>query len=704
MEADQQTKSAPVEPVAPTKSDATAPNQEDDVPRPDGSSPTPHPPPTTNSGEEPAAGSSSTAPPPPSASERNEAATTNNNMDRTATPPRSASAARRRVCFSPNVQVADLAVSMSPIPGWQREVVGASSPSAKNETEEGDEKGGHTAEGDSVPRPRGGAGDSFRGEGEDDVFHRLHDHGKQHHEARKHLDKSAAESREHLSLNPAGLAECTFKPSITALAKERGTRKDFELFLHDQKEWVRRRENKVAAAQARVEDAEQPPLFDDMPRKESKKILDYMERRALYKGPISGWEEHFQHFAAKRSHSQNEAQQPRRSDSHTPRRAGQQHADPTGSSLVVPRSLDVSGDPPSSNGNISRRSAALYERLYEDAAAREAALHVIAQTQIEKEAREMFKPTTNESWLRDGDSSFFPREELLLKKGELYQQRKEERAAQYMLGGEVYSFKPATNPNSRRLIIQRAAQREEERMIAASAAEYSSSADDHNTTSNSTSTHGRVVVPPKLNFSSGDATAGRQAAAAGEGKIGEGKVFDVDVFCARVLRHQVEKVQRVADLRRHLKLEEIAECSFRPAISKKSHESAQRRRGPPSTTASPAGLQQSPYSSKASPAPRHHRNVSEPLSFSPEERSSQSRNRTTTSAGASAAGGAVPHGVLYHPSASTLSPSSYKARTMQAATSRTSSSTAEQQPSLEYLEEELKEVLAEWSRSATSMN
>lgn len=368
------------------------------------------------------------------------------------------------------------------------------------------------------------------------------------------------------------MTECTFKPSITDIAAQRGKIK-WQQFLQLQNEWTQHQQKIIKAEVAKAA-AENGELFEDINRKHSKKIIEYLEKQNLYKGPISGWSEHQKKLKQSCGNSN--------SDGLMASNNSQGDADKESGSAARRRAVSPAA---------SLRASALHERLYNEATIREAALRVMEQTQIEKEARELFRPSTNESYwhsgtmlgartpssrsaMRDGDDDYYYADDShqgsvgsrsvvdeLLAKGEEYKLKREQRILEKLANPDVYTFKPETNPNSSRIILQRAEER------------------------------ARMMQQEEQAVEEEKRARSRESYSLGDDEDNSKKPtvkFDVDVFTSRMQRREIEKAQRIAMLRRNLKLEEVSECTFRPSISTKSNDTAERIRPAASSLPSPS--------------------------------------------------------------------------------------------------------------------
>lgn len=381
------------------------------------------------------------------------------------------------------------------------------------------------------------------------------------------------------------LAECTFKPKITEIAKQQRKLGNWGEFVKLQTDWVRltKRKTEEAAKRVNIEEGIGQPLYEDINRKLSVKLIAYMEKQHLYKPP------HERSTFTNQQKSKSPLAPVRKSASRST----------SGSDDSAPRRRVVDKE--------------IFNRLYNDAVIHDAALRVMEQTQIEKEARELFRPSTNESYwhsgtmlgartpLRRKDTSDFGDSVLtsqrdvveeLLAKGDEYKIRREQRLVEKIHNPDVYTFKPETNPNSKRIILERAMQRELEMAEMEAAEEAAREARSRE----SMNVDGCEISPHKA-----------------KPKV----VFDADVFTARMQRKEIEKAQRLAALRRAMKIEEVSGCTFRPSISKKSHDSAERMRSAQT------------YATKSSPSIRRTSDHRDPNAFaesySPEEKSSSRR-------------------------------------------------------------------------------
>ena len=225
---------------------------------------------------------------------------------------------------------------------------------------------------------------------------------------------------------------------------------------------------------------------------------------------------------------------------------------------------------PNTTGRKS--TSELFDALYIDSATREAARLVCQAAVAERESRELFRPTTNESLVRlaekfqlelsgqdgghepSGTSTYARREIDLLQKGAEYSQRRAQRTMEYAEAEVAHSFKPQLNPKSSAIIRQRAI---EQQRVA---------------------TYGPVVRDTSHATTSGSPpTQGADHESSANEFVLPKRTFDVDVFCSRQDRFLSQRATRVANLRRERKVQEIVGCTFRPAILSVSATIAQQR-------------------------------------------------------------------------------------------------------------------------------
>jgi hypothetical protein len=225
-------------------------------------------------------------------------------------------------------------------------------------------------------------------------------------------------------------------------------------------------------------------------------------------------------------------------------------------------------------------------------------MRVLEQVRLEKESRELFHPVTNESmWMfspldgetlaRDAPSHVSVIEELLAK-GEEYKQRREQRAEALRKNVESFTFKPQTNPNSRKIIVERATQRLSELIEAR------------------------------------ESSAQRPSGALEGVEEKRTPKFDVDIFVSRMQRHAAEKARRIAEVRHQTKIAEVAECTFRPQIhvdpveiDAKAESTARRRHKKPvvsSPSPSPHPLSSGRHAAKPHHTERTHKQWDRELS------------------------------------------------------------------------------------------
>lgn len=412
----------------------------------------------------------------------------------------------------------------------------------------------------------------------------------------------------------AELGECSFKPQITSIAKEHRKIRNWEHFVQLQTEWSSQQARKNAENLKKLNISDGVgQLFDEIKRTHSKKIITYLEKQHLYKSPQQAYK-NGKTSALRSFMHQHDAQSNKGSSSY--------HRDPI-----------------TTDGTI-------FQRLHEEATVRDATIRVMEQTMIEKEARELFRPTTNESYWRastmlgartpsrslreafsgghedsgnyddieDNEASYFddmsaPIEEELLAKGEEYRRRLEARQNASVLQKEVHSFKPVMNPNSRRILLRKALEHEmdQDEEMWFGDEEHHRSAERDEAGYYSHHPH-RAAAARTVSHNSSEELILERRKDSQKPKA----TFDAEVFTARMQRRDVDRAQKLSALRRSLKLEEVSECTFRPSISQKSNVSAQRQRG---------GLSYSPQSktSQNSSTPKAYISQIPVESFSPEE-------------------------------------------------------------------------------------
>jgi hypothetical protein len=421
----------------------------------------------------------------------------------------------------------------------------------------------------------------------------------------------------------AELGECSFKPKITSIAQEHRKIQNWEHFVQLQNEWSvqQTRKNAENLKKLNINDGV-GQLFDEIKRTHSKKIIQYLEKQHLYKSPQQAYK------SGKSSAL--------RSFMH------QHDAESKGSS-------SYHRDPVVTDG-------AVFQRLHDEATVRDASIRVMEQTMIEKEARELFRPTTNESYWRastmlgartpsrslreafsggngggseDGSSgdgyedneyanagSYFgeadvPIEEELLAKGDEYRRRLEARQQARMLHEEVHTFKPVMNPNSRRILLRKALEHEMEQDEDMWFGDEQEGHVRHSTEREEEASYQRPAATTRTLSQNGSEELILERRRDSHSKKPKA-TFDAEVFAARMQRRDVDRAQKLSALRRSLKLEEVSECTFRPSITQKSNVSAQRQRG---------ALSFSPQS-KPSPnlsTPKSYVSQHPIESFSPEE-------------------------------------------------------------------------------------
>jgi hypothetical protein len=318
--------------------------------------------------------------------------------------------------------------------------------------------------------------------------------------AEKAAAKKSAEEAQRKQLDQ----ECPFRPLIERNSESKKV--NWELFLQEQSEFVKRVVKKKTDIKTdMVRDETTVPKNKELPRKTHNKIVSYLVAQNKYHGSVTSWERNVENFSKRRE-----------PEPETPKEK------PT---------------------RIAKQSS--FQKLYEEAAVREAAQRVFIQTQRDKESRELYRPSTNESLLDQSVSVSSNRSvELdLLRKGEEYRRKREKMLREKELLVEQFSFKPATNAKSREIILRKS--------------------EEHDHRDESQVEH--VLITEDLSGVKGVQLNKQRP------------TFDVDVFTSKVQRRQALRQNRVAQLRREQKIQEVADCTFRPSISKYS-DSLQRHR------------------------------------------------------------------------------------------------------------------------------
>ncbi|KEG09155.1 hypothetical protein DQ04_05711040 [Trypanosoma grayi] len=358
------------------------------------------------------------------------------------------------------------------------------------------------------------------------VFDRLYDEAKKR-AGRAKVETPGVTDNADAEAAAKEAEECTFRPALSDAAKELGRYATWGDFLATQEERRKTSAMHFEKKKEKLLSDEILPLFDDMPRKHSLRIIAHLEKERNYKGPIKGWRARFRAYM-QRLQEQDVAAAPNQPRAHA--------------------------DTPSVHSGIVRDDA-VFDRLYEEATVREAAQRVLLLTQLEKEARELYHPVTNESeyWSRLGGnnnstvsscscsnistlssrtSTVF--DELYAMSAE-YRRRRELRAAAAAGSEEVFPFRPVTNPQSSRIIMKRAISRAKGEVPE------------------------RSRKPPAVDEAVESPNRKKNAR------------FNTDIFCSRLQRKELERLERLAALRRQTWMEEAVECTFRPAISRHSN-------------------------------------------------------------------------------------------------------------------------------------
>ncbi|EKF32722.1 hypothetical protein MOQ_003423 [Trypanosoma cruzi marinkellei] len=403
------------------------------------------------------------------------------------------------------------------------------------------------------------------------VFNRLYEEAK----SRLERSKAAATAGNDGEVEDPDSKECTFSPVVSDYAKQLGRYSKFEEFLQSQEERRKVSAMHFAKKKEKVLDEDRVPLFEDMPRKHSLRIISYLEKERNYKGPIKGWRERFRAYM-KKLHEQDRD--------------------------LTPNKSKTNASAPSVHSGIIRDDA-VFDRLYDEAFVRAMSQRVVAMTQLERESRELYRPKTNESEYKgseghssqispskgrsnsrcssssqrlssrgghlaslnsDSMSSVF---EELYAMGEEYRRRREIRAMEAIENQEEFTFKPATNPESSKIIMERA--------IARAKGELPERAV-------------RKQRPDAADENDGNEANARERK--------RNLRFNPDIFCSRLQRKEFERLKRLAELRRQLRMNEASECTFRPSISRNSQAMAMQK-----------GYGQIRFASSLHSSPRHSR-------------------------------------------------------------------------------------------------
>ena len=347
-----------------------------------------------------------------------------------------------------------------------------------------------------------------------------------------------------------------FKPQVSELAANKGKRyNSFDEFIQIQLKWKGlRREalDKKVALEGIIADSKRTP--EESMSKITKKIVSRMDKEKRYRSPVSGWKRHFENFLLKQAGMAAPTEVSRRSSS--PTHAPQHSFSPTISAYAYEKADHDSTLNIDDDHNRSNQSNSVFERLHNEHHVRKLAQKVLAESYIESTMGGTFSPSTNESARYydplqgdDNGSSFDgPRHpdvvvDTLLAKGQQYEEKKAHLRALKEHSKETYSFKPETNPNSKKILKAFAnkslAELEEERM----------------------SRGGKVNSGQGSSASLPDGVRGIQPPK-------KAAKFDVDAFTARMGRHKAIKEANLKSIYNDTQYTVAKECSFRPALTK----------------------------------------------------------------------------------------------------------------------------------------
>lgn len=379
------------------------------------------------------------------------------------------------------------------------------------------------------------------------VFDRLYE------EAKRRAERLKAESfsnRESDGDNEEA-KECTFHPVVSDYVKQQGRRANWKEFLQSQNDQKKKVAIRLQKKKEEILSAERVPLFDGMPRKHSLRIIAHLEKERRYKGPVKGWRDRFCEYVTR---SQKKDEGSFLNKSKFPMDASSVHS-----------------------GII--QDGVVFDRLYNEALVRAKARRFVQLTRLEEEAREFYHPMTNESEYWGGGSggggdwsfcnssggpitsgresradSFLSNRtgnvfEDLYAMDEEYRRRRETRVMEALEKETKLTFKPLTNPQSSKIIMQRA--------IARAKGELQEPEEEkHRVSTTQVSNDDETMTSQERRRNS---------------------KFNVDIFCSRLQRKEAERLGRLAEVRRHLRMQETKECTFRPSISRNSHAMAAQR-------------------------------------------------------------------------------------------------------------------------------
>ena len=374
-------------------------------------------------------------------------------------------------------------------------------------------------------------------------------------------DEKLKAKREQKEKEEQEALEALFKPSLSKIAVEKGKRwNSFDEFIDSQLKWKKDRaaalDKKMAMNQV-IADSQRPD--SEQMSKVTKKIVTRMEKEKRYQSPIKGWRGHFENFLLKQAGMSMPTETTRRSAS--PTYAPYHSFAPTISSYAQDKAEHDQSTSDNGNEHNQSHNGTVFDRLYDEHRVRQMAQKVLAESYIESVMGGNFAPSTNEHPSRFYDPSSYrsgefstsssiggPRHpdvvvDTLLSKGQAYEEKKAHLRSLKESSKEVFSFKPETNPNSKRILkafaMKSLAQLEEERMERGGNVRSGLADDDE--------------LP---------------AGVRGIHRPKKAAKFDVEKFQARLERHRAVKEANLKAIADECEFADVKECSFRPALTK----------------------------------------------------------------------------------------------------------------------------------------
>lgn len=344
------------------------------------------------------------------------------------------------------------------------------------------------------------------------VGHRLYISGVAKQKAR---EEKLRARREKIILKE--LNELTTKPSITNHARAKPSKGS--MFADHSEEWLLRREERLALTADKVRaDRERELTASPSINKKSAEIAE----SSGYRGPVAGWEEHFAKYYAKKSCAALQAPPPGMftpNVNHTYRNAHPED--------VSVASIDVSS------------------RLYEDAVAREEKQKELREREFEQSLldpytkRPYFTPSRVDYPIARPEQTPEEAGARLHSLWEDQQKKREEKAKATQKQSDESKFRPAIDPHSVQIGERRRRPLYEKKDLSASL--KSNTRNAHDTSQDTTTTK----------------------------KISTQKVEE---FLRRTDRSSAMRQQRLEQIRNSEHERQTNECTFKPAVNRKSME------------------------------------------------------------------------------------------------------------------------------------